>query len=68
MTVNPTGVANKKARRRDWGERGNPRRMRSFKVEDPLWEAVQAEAARRGITTSELVRDVLRAEVQSWRS
>lgn len=36
------------------------RKSRNVRVEDDLWSAVQAKAAHRGDTVSELIRDALK--------
>lgn len=42
-----------------------PRRPRSVKVEDELWDAAKAKADERGDVLSEVIRDALKRYVRS---
>ena len=42
-----------------------PRRPRSVKVEDELWEAAKAKAEERGELVSEVIREALKRYVRS---
>ena len=42
-----------------------PRRLRSVKVEDDLWDAAKAKADERGDVLSEVIREALKRYVRS---
>ena len=44
-----------------------PRRPRSVKVEDELWDAAKAKADERGDLLSEVIREALKRYVRSKR-